>query len=120
MPGQLLLNNIADLDTPESLDYDVTPAMFRALLSVVRERARQEQKCEEKRQEGQLWRTCADPAMSDEEKLAVLTEEVGEVARELCEARAARRPPAANLKTELVQVAAIAVAWIEALEEPAT
>ena len=41
-------------------------------------------------------------------KVAVLTEEVGEVARAVLE-----RSP--SLRDELVQVAAVAVAWLEAL-----
>jgi len=39
--------------------------------------------------------------------LAILTEELGEVARDLQERR--------DLRPELVQVAAVAVAWLEAL-----
>ena len=58
----------------------------------------------------------------DELRLAMLTEELGEVARVLCERDTltddqdlliARR----ELRTELVQVAAIAVAWVEHLDE---
>lgn len=44
-------------------------------------------------------------------KLAVLTEEVGEVARGLLE-----RAALSDLKGELVQVAAVAVAWAEAID----
>lgn len=89
---------------------------LRFVLDLVEsERRRQEAKCEAKRGEGLEWKTCADPAMPDGDKLAVLTEELGEVARELCDARADHREPTANLRVELVQVAAVAVAWIEAL-----
>lgn len=91
-------------------------AMRIALGEVAQERARQELKCAQKRDEGLLWLTCADPRMPAEERLAVLVEEVGEVARELCDARAEKREPAPNLRVELVQVAAIAVGWIEALD----
>jgi len=42
-------------------------------------------------------------------KVAVLTEEVGEVARAVLEL------DDAQLKTELIQVAAVAVAWLEAM-----
>ncbi len=49
------------------------------------------------------------PAES-EEKLAVLTEEVGEVARAINDEQRKAR-----LKRELVQVAATAVAWLEVL-----
>lgn len=102
---------------PEGLYYVPTRIKKRSLVlaEVERERARQEQKCVDKRAEGLTWLTCGDPRMSHEKKLAVLVEEVGEVARELCDARAERRKPSPNLRVELVQVAAIAVAWAEAL-----
>lgn len=45
-------------------------------------------------------------------RLAVLTEEVGEVAKELLEGDGNK----VNLRMELIQVAAVAVRWIEALE----
>jgi NTP pyrophosphatase (non-canonical NTP hydrolase) len=45
--------------------------------------------------------------------LAVLTEEVGEVAKELLESDGNK----VNLRMELIQVAAVAVRWIEYLEE---
>lgn len=89
---------------------------FLTVIEDVRaERERQEQRCADKAAEGFIWRSCADPLMADGDKLAVLMEEVGEVARELCEARAADEPPLPNLRTELIQVAAVAVAWAEAL-----
>ncbi len=96
-----------------------TPGFERlnvVLEDVFAERERQESKCAEKRAEGLRWLTCADPAMSHEEKLAVLVEEVGEVSRELCDARAERREPYLNLRVELTQVAAIAVAWAESID----
>lgn len=93
------------------------PIPTRLVLHAVKqERVRQENKCAEKRAEGLEWLTCASPLMEDEQKLAVLMEEVGEVARELCDARAERRAPARNIRTELIQVAAICVAWVEALD----
>lgn len=45
--------------------------------------------------------------------LVVLVEEVGEAAHELCEEWNIRE---ADLRKELVQVAAVAVSWIEALD----
>lgn len=50
---------------------------------------------------------------SDEIWLATLTEEVGEVARELLD----NHDDADHLREELVQVAAVAVAWIEATDK---
>lgn len=46
-------------------------------------------------------------------KLAVLMEEVGEVARELLENG---NRTSSHLKEELIQVAAVAMAWIEGIE----
>jgi NTP pyrophosphatase (non-canonical NTP hydrolase) len=53
---------------------------------------------------------CEHPATDNGYKLAVLTEEVGEVARAIIEDESA-----VNLREELIQVAAVAVAWAEAL-----
>jgi hypothetical protein len=51
------------------------------------------------------------------DRLAILTEETGEVARELNEARIGGRDiDRDHLVTELTQVAAMAATWIEALE----
>ncbi len=51
-------------------------------------------------------------------RMAVLSEEVGEVARHVCETmiQADRYQPR-ELKKELIQVAAVAVAWIEAIDK---
>ncbi|HEY5960598.1 MAG TPA: hypothetical protein VIV60_28790 [Polyangiaceae bacterium] len=53
---------------------------------------------------------CSSHDMRDEVKSVVLTEECGEVARAVLE----RDAP--GLRKELVQVAAVCVAWLEALE----
>jgi NTP pyrophosphatase (non-canonical NTP hydrolase) len=54
---------------------------------------------------------------SDERRLAILTEEVGEVARELNEAAIHERPVDGDLLVkELIQVAAMAASWVEAIE----
>lgn len=95
----------------------ISPATRDALYAVRLERERQEAKWAEKRDEGLEWFSCADHRMPDGDKLAVLMEEVGEVARELYDARAEKREPSANLHTELVQLAAVAVAWIECIED---
>lgn len=48
--------------------------------------------------------------------LAILTEEVGEVAQEICHAYIGRGSKDA-LYAELIQVAAVSVAWLESLRE---
>ena len=92
----------------------------RVLADVAWERCEQEKR----KSDGRFTHTCADPgpgAMTDAEKLAVLTEEVGEVAREVLtqDGRRLARDSIgtrAALREELVQVAAVAVAWVEALD----
>jgi hypothetical protein len=82
------------------------------LAQVHMERARQEVL----REDGKFPATCADPSRPDTAKLPVLIEEVGEAARALCEAGGATDVQSAGLRAELVQVAAVAVAWIEAID----
>jgi hypothetical protein len=53
----------------------------------------------------------ADPNTSNHFRLAVLTEEVGEVARAIIDDEGDER-----LAEELVQVAAVAVAWLQSRE----
>ena len=98
--------------------YAAEAATRHALQAVAHERARQEQKCREKQAEGLAWHTCADPdALDDEQRLPILLEEVGEVARELCDSRASHyEPNLVKLRDELVQTAAVAVAWIESVD----
>ena len=54
--------------------------------------------------------SCASPDLPNEVKSTVLNEECGEVARAVLE-----RSP--NLRAELIQVAAVAVAWVTAFDE---
>lgn len=67
--------------------------------------------------EGKFNWTCATSRALPAEKLAVLAEEFGEVARHICEQVIdnARYNPR-ELKKELIQVAAVCVAWCEALD----
>ena len=53
---------------------------------------------------------CSSPAVPPIVKAAVLTEEVGEVARAVLD-----QADPGELRAELVQVAAVAVAWLEGL-----
>jgi len=53
--------------------------------------------------------SCASEHVDERTKLAVLLEEVGEVARALLER------DRASLRVELTQVAAVSVAWLESL-----
>lgn len=76
--------------------------------------------------EGRFQHTLSDvlPPVKEAFKLAVLAEEFGEVAREVCElgsnGKRERAKHLARLYEELVQVAAVAVAWCEAIEDELT
>lgn len=107
-------------------------ARRRVLEQVSSERRRQEDIGRRKRAEGIDWRSCADPEMAggDATRFLVLGEEVGEVANAVLEAGYASPTPTsvayqvtesganrdAHLREELVQVAAVAVAWVEAID----
>jgi hypothetical protein len=80
-------------------------AEYQVLKDISAERERQEAL----REEGSLVYTAACPDCPDVLRLAALVEEVGEVARALHDG------DFENLREELVQVAAVAVAWVEAL-----
>ncbi|MGH3571185.1 MAG: hypothetical protein ACRDUW_05050 [Pseudonocardiaceae bacterium] len=56
------------------------------------------------------WHACENPETSNETRLAVLVEEVGEVARAIND-----DVTDDHLMTELVQVGAVVVAWLEGL-----
>lgn len=58
--------------------------------------------------------------VDDLNRLAILTEELGEVAMEFNEARHDDRPvDLTRLRKELLQTAAMATAWADAIEAPA-
>ena len=77
-----------------------------AIVAVAEERERQE----ELFRLGHLRWTAAHPECPDEKRLSALVEEVGEVARALHDGESPER-----LREELIQVAAVAVAWVESL-----
>ena len=52
-------------------------------------------------------------------RLSILLEEVGEVAQELNDVPMLEQPDPARLRAELIQVAAMATAWADAITEPA-
>jgi NTP pyrophosphatase (non-canonical NTP hydrolase) len=98
----------------------VTPYVcgwWPGLIDIAKERERQERL----KVEGRFKYTCADKTLTTGEKLAILTEELGEVAHAV-KVRAAlttNRTDDADLRKELVQVAAIALAWVESLDREA-
>lgn len=81
---------------------------------VSRERDRQEQL----KAEGRFKYTCADLEMLDPEKGLCLTEETGEVCTAVLERlQLSHDIHRSDLRKELVHVAAVAVAWVEALDK---
>lgn len=82
-----------------------------ALDDVDKERERQEQIAVDRRAEGVDWHSCADVDMpgGDTMRLTVLAEEFGEIANALLE------NDTENLYTEIIQTAAVAVAWAESI-----
>ena len=111
--------------TLDPVCQDPTPASRRAqaLADVRDEREREEEIGLRKRAEGIDWRSCADPDMGggDDKRFKVLGEEVGEVANASLEmdyalTDDARDAEERHLRTELIQVAAVAVAWVEAID----
>lgn len=82
-----------------SIPLTASQANRNALLQVIAERKRQDDK----------WGP--DRWLSPERWMTILTEEVGEVAKEVLEGNTPK------LEAELIQVAAVAVAMIEAINE---
>jgi hypothetical protein len=90
------------------------PHVWGVLDLVERERERQE----DLKAAGKFKYSCADAELSDAECLAVLVEEVGEAGHEVNECIQKPRDLAAlqRLQAELIQSAAVAVAWCERLQ----
>lgn len=85
-----------------------------ALALVGHERDRQERL----KAAGRFEFTCADDGLTDAEKLATIAEEVGEVAQQVLAGSGLTHDTEGTreeLRGELIQVAALSVAWIEAL-----
>jgi hypothetical protein len=88
------------------IDQGAGPDLQRqAIMEVLRERDRQEE----------LWAGTpghiADPETTDEHRLTVFLEEVGETAKEVLEGGREN----GKLRTELVQAVAVGLAWLETL-----
>lgn len=132
-PGESIVDQaIEDLVYRQPIPADRVVQQKRVehgLAEIVRERIRQESIGERKRAEGIDWRSCADPEIFGGElaRYAVLGEEFGEVGRAILEAGYASSAVAAgeeplrfegilHLRAELVQVAAVSLAWLESID----
>ena len=92
-----------------------TPQQDKIIFFIMQERSRQN----ELKQRGDFPYTCADTEMLQSERLAVLVEEVGEVSRALLNAgQLSNDSSPKELRTELIQCAAICIAWLESLYKP--
>ena len=93
------------------------PSGSHILEEILDERARQERL----REAGKFTHTAASPddaKFSDGWRLAALVEEVGEAAEAAIErAGFIGKPKGKDLRAELIQVAAVCVAWIERLDK---
>lgn len=100
---------------PEStLQYEYEDDSRESAFADIRaERARQDHACEDPVNRLNGWRKFNEKDSTDLYKLAILMEEVGEVGTEILQGN----EDGADLTKELIQVAAVAVAWIEALRQ---
>jgi NTP pyrophosphatase (non-canonical NTP hydrolase) len=88
----------------------------RIFEEIQQERLRQEAL----RQQGRFAHTCADAELLQSERLAILIEEVGEVAKAILNVNGLANDAAeTDLRKELIQAAAVCVAWLEGLNKPA-
>lgn len=97
----------------EIIAVELKGAIAKIFYDIRIERRRQEAL----KADGRFPWTCADKELSDFEKAIVLAEEFGEVARAVLE-RAGLSADSHNvsLRRELIQVAAVCVAWVECLD----
>ena len=66
---------------------------------------------------GKFSYTCADHEMTDERKLTIITEEIGEVARVICDvSHHTWDEYYERLREEIIQACAIGVAWIQSID----
>lgn len=86
--------------------------MKRVIHKITKERHRQESMI----QSGKIFGDVKDPEEPEPLKLTILAEEFGEVANAVLESDRSNRSSREHMLTELIQVAAVACAWAEALE----
>lgn len=66
---------------------------------------------------GKILFNCASPVVCRGRKFRVLAEELGEVAKAIDDLERGVKRSAVDLQAELVQVAAVSVAWLESFQE---
>lgn len=92
---------------------NITHSAGKILEHIHLERRRQD----ELKAQGRFAYTCADSEMSNPERLTVLGEEFGEVCHEVNEGiGSGRAVNILKLRKELIQTAAVCMAWVEALD----
>ena len=101
---------------PETQTARNSPALLTVFERVAQQRLRQRQLL----RDGKILFNCDSPIASDDRKLRVLAEELGEVARAVDWLERCSRPERVfareDLHDELTQLAAVAAAWLETFE----
>lgn len=92
----------------------LSPPAISSRLAVLKDISNERRRQDKLKAEGRFTATCADP-ISNDRRLSILVEEVGEVARASL-GNAGAVQDGGDLRKELVQVAAITLAWIEGLD----
>jgi hypothetical protein len=82
------------------------------LNEVAKERVRQDTL----KREGKFRHTLNDRLMDDGEKLACLAEELGEIGKAMLHNRMLVSDGGGDIRTELIQLAALSVAWVEGIK----
>lgn len=99
-----------------TLQYEYEDSVREGVFADIRaERARQDKLCEDPINRENGWAKFNEPESRLEYKLAVLGEEVGEVSTAVLKSEDVDID--ADLEHELIQVAAVATAWVEAIRQ---
>ena len=101
------------------LEVDVCSRCLEKTEDVLDEIGTERHRQDALRAAGKIPFTCRDKGIASAEKFLVLTEEFGEVAEALQRPGQLSSRTRGHLRTELIQLAAVATAWAESLaEEP--
>ena len=95
-----------------------SPVMMAVFERIAQERLRQR----ELLREGKILFNCDSPIVSDDRKLRIATEELGEIAKAIDDVEftggKSKYHTHEDIRTELTQLAAVCVAWLESFENP--
>lgn len=117
-------NEIGELSESEATDIEVDDFLRAQIFNEIQNERERQIKL---KNEGKFAHTCADLDIEDMERLPILAEEFGEVSKEVMEqimnvrwtqkwGDEEKNVNRARLRKELIEVAACAVAWVEAID----